>query len=116
MFILSDQSFYSIWEYKFLSNKQDSNLKLGLYDKNNYKYTEDKNLVSNQYTILDSSLFSHSDCGSSPVKTYANKRALLEEKKWHTVDSNQQPLDYNPNAFQTELRRLVYIEWELNFY
>ena len=26
------------------------------------------------------SCFSHSDCGSPPVKTYANKRTLLEEK------------------------------------
>ena len=44
--------------------------------------TKDKNLVSNQYTLLvfDLSRFSHSDSGSSTVKTYANKRTLLEEK------------------------------------
>ena len=39
-------------------------LKLDLYDKTTYKYTQEKNLVSNQYTLFDSSRFSHSDCGS----------------------------------------------------
>ena len=48
--------------------------------KTTYKYTQDKNRVLNQYTLFDSSRFSHSDCGSSPVKTCANKRTLLEEK------------------------------------
>ena len=33
-----------------------------------------------KYTLIDSPRFSHSDCGSSHVKTYANKRTLLEEK------------------------------------
>ena len=33
-----------------------------------------------EYTLYDSSYLSHSVCGSSPVKTYANKRTLLEEK------------------------------------
>ena len=56
-------------------------------------------LVSNQYTLFDSSRFSHSDCGSSTVKTYADKQTLLEEKYWRTVDSNQQPL----NCEQTTL-------------
>ena len=55
-------------------------LKLDLYEKTSYKYTQDKNLVWNQYTLFDSSRFSHSVCGSSPVKTCANKRTLLEEK------------------------------------
>ena len=48
--------------------------------KTTYKYNKDKNLVWNQYTLLDSLRFIHSECGSSPVKTYANKRTLLEEK------------------------------------
>ena len=56
-------------------------LKLDLYDKNNLQ-TKHKNLVWNQYTLFDSSLFSHSDCESSPVKMYmyVNKRTLLEGK------------------------------------
>ena len=48
-----------------------------------YKYTIDKNLVSNQdtlQTVFDSSRFGLSDGGPPPVKTYANQRALLEEK------------------------------------
>ena len=45
-----------------------------------YKYTKDKNLVSNQYTLFDSLRFSQSDSASPPVKTYANIQALLEEK------------------------------------
>ena len=53
------------------------NLKLDPYDKSNLR----KNLVRNQFTPFDSSRFSQSDCESSPVKTYANKRILLEEKK-----------------------------------
>ena len=44
---------------------------------------------------------------SAPVKTYANNQPLLEEKSWHTVGSNQQPLDYSPFAIQTELRRTI---------
>ena len=60
----------------------------------------------NQYTLFDSSRFSHSDCWSSPVM-YANKRTLLEDKEWHTVGSSQQPSDYSPNAFPTELRRKI---------
>ena len=64
---------------------QESNhgswLKLDLYDKNvTYKYAKDKNLVWNQYTLFDSLRFIHSECGSSPVQTCANKRTLLEEK------------------------------------
>ena len=47
----------------------------------------------------------HSDYGFLSVKTYANKRTLLEDKKWWTMGSNQQPLYYSPNAFPTELRR-----------
>ena len=66
-------------------------------------------LVSNQYTctLFDSPRFIYSDCGYSPVKTYANKRTLLEEKKWHTVCSNQLALFYISNAFPTELRREI---------
>ena len=63
-------------------------LKLDLYDLT-YKYTEDKNLVWNHYTLFDSICFSHSNCGSPPLKTYANNRTLLEEKKWRTAGSNQ---------------------------
>ena len=66
-----------------------------------------KTRISNQYTLFDSSRFSHSDCGTSPEKTYVNKRTLLEEKYWRKVGSNQQPLDHRPFAFPTELRRLI---------
>ena len=38
---------------------------------------------------------------------YANRRTLLEEKKWRTVGSNQQPLDSKPNALPTELSREI---------
>ena len=48
--------------------------------KTTYKYTKDKNLVWNQYTLFDSSCFIHSECGSSPAQTCTNKRTLLEEK------------------------------------
>ena len=41
--------------------------------KTTYKQTKDKNLISKQYTLFDLSSFSHSDCGSPSVKTYANK-------------------------------------------
>ena len=61
----------------------------------------------NQYTQFGQSRFSHSDYGSPPVKTYANKRKLLEEKQWRTVGSNQQPLNYRSFALTTELRRLL---------
>ena len=54
-------------------------LKLNLYDINNLKYTKENNLVANQYTVFESLRFSHSDYRYSPVKTYANKRTLLEE-------------------------------------
>ena len=37
-------------------------------------------LSQNQFTCFDLSRFSHSVCGSPTVKTYANKRTLLEEK------------------------------------
>ena len=75
--------------------------------KTTYKYTQDKNLVSNQYTLFYLSRFSHSDCGSSPVKTSANKQTLLEEKEWFTVGSNQQPLGYKSNTFSTGLGGLI---------
>ena len=56
-------------------------LKLDLYDKKTtYKYTKDKTLAWNQYTLFDSLRFNHSNCGFPPVKTYANKQSLLEEK------------------------------------
>ena len=48
--------------------------------KTTYKYTKDKNLAWKQYTLFDSLRFNHSNCGSPPVKTYANKQSLLEEK------------------------------------
>ena len=47
-------------------------LKLDLNDKTTYKYTQDKNPVRHQHTLFDSSRFSHSDCGSSPVKQANN--------------------------------------------
>ena len=71
-----------------------------------YKYTKDKNLVWNQYTLFDSLRFIHSECGSSPVQTCANKRTLLE-KIVFTAGSNQRPLDYKSNAFPTELGGLI---------
>ena len=54
-------------------------LKLDFYVKITYKLTADKNIVSNQYTLFDSTRFSHSDFGYSHVKTYANSWTLLEE-------------------------------------
>ena len=45
-----------------------------------YKQTKVKNIGSIQYTLFNSSRFSDSHCGSSPVKTYANKQMLFEEK------------------------------------
>ena len=47
-------------------------LKLDFYDLN-----KDKNLVSNQYTLFDSSRVSHSDCGSPNLNSYANKQNVL---------------------------------------
>ena len=46
-------------------------LKLNRNDLNKLQiaYDKDKNPVSNQYAVFDSLRFSHSDCGSSPVKT-----------------------------------------------
>ena len=78
-------------------------LKLDLYDKNNVH----KNLVSNQYTLFDSSRFSHSNFGSSPAKTYVHKRTLLEENKAHG-GLNQQPLYNRSIDFPKELRRLIF--------
>ena len=72
-------------------------------------------LVSNQYTLYDLLRFSHSDCGSLPVKTCANKWLLLEEKKWHTLGLSQQPLDYRHFVFPSELRRSIG-RVGLNFY
>ena len=68
-------------------------------------------LISNQYTLFYTSRFSHSDCGSSPVKTYAIKQTLLKEKR-RTVGSTQQPLDYRPFAYRNVGR---YVEWDLTF-
>ena len=68
-------------------------------------YTKDKNIVWNQYTLFDSPRFIHSDCGSSPAKTYAKQSNIAGRK---TVGSNQQLLDYSPNAFLTELCREIY--------
>ena len=42
-----------------------------------YKETNESNIVSNQYTLVDYSRFSHSDCGFSTGKTFANKHALF---------------------------------------
>ena len=75
--------------------------------KTTYKYTKDKNLVWNQYTLFNSSRFIHSECGSSPVQTCDIKRTLLEEKYWFTAGSNQRPLDYKSNAFPIELDGLI---------
>ena len=55
-------------------------LKLHLYDKNNLQITKDKNRVSNQYTLFDSSLFRHFYCGPHIWDVYTSKRTLLEEK------------------------------------
>ena len=49
--------------------------------KTTYKYTKDKNLVWNQYTLFDLSRFIHSDCGSSPVKTMLCQQANIVGRK-----------------------------------
>ena len=54
--------------------------KLNVGDISNLEKNLNAKLVSNQYTLFDSSRFSHSDCGSWAVKTYANNRILLEWK------------------------------------
>ena len=54
----------------------ESKLKFDLVDLNNL-CSKDETLVLNQYTLLDASRISHSDCGSSAVKTYANSGAHL---------------------------------------
>ena len=41
------------------------------------------------FDLFDPLRFSHSNCGSPPVKTYANKQTLLVEKSWRTAGSNQ---------------------------
>ena len=48
--------------------------------KTTYKYTKDKNLVWNQYTLFDSLRFIHSECRSSPVPTCVKKQTSLVEK------------------------------------
>ena len=60
-------------------------------------------LASNQYTLFDSSLFSHFDCGSPTVKTYADKRTLLVEKCRRTARSSQQLLNHRPSPLPTDL-------------
>ena len=59
------------------------------------------------YLIFDILRFSHSSCGSPPVKTYVNKRTLFEEKWLRTEGLNQQSLDPRSNALHTELYSLV---------
>ena len=52
-----------------LAEGQTRHLKLDLYDKTTNKYTKDKNLAWNQYSLFDSLSFNHSNCGSPFVKT-----------------------------------------------
>ena len=46
-----------------------------------YNETKEKNLVSNQYTLFDSSGCSHSDWGSSTVKTMPQANIQFAERK-----------------------------------
>ena len=62
-------------------------------------------------TFFYSLRFSHADCWSA-VKTYANKKTLIEEKYWRTVGSNQ--LSF-PSALPTELLRMIW-RADFNFY
>ena len=48
--------------------------------KTTYKYTKDKNPVSNQYTLFDSSRFSRSDCGSPPCKNICQQANIVGRK------------------------------------
>ena len=75
-----------------------------------------KNLVSNQCSIFDSPRFS-SDCGSSPVKTYANKQILYCWKKYSCAQwartSNLRIIDFSLSKLSYVGR---YAEWNLNWY
>ena len=78
-----------------------------------------KNISSNQYTRLDLLCFMHSDCGTSPVKTYANMlQADIVGRKIVAYrgggGSNRKPFDYLSIAFPTKQHRL-FVDWELNF-
>ena len=55
-------------------------LDITLTIKKTYKWTKDKNLVSNKYTVFCSSHFSYSDCGSSLVKTYYKQANIVGRK------------------------------------
>ena len=56
-------------------------LKADRDDFNNLQKCKHKKLFSSQYTLFDSSRFSHS---YSIVKMHANKRTLLKEKMIHS--------------------------------
>ena len=60
-----------------------------LYDKTTYKYTKDKNLISNQYTKIISSRFSHSDCGPSTVKNVCRQWKIGGRK----IERHSMPTD-----------------------
>ena len=62
----------------------------------------------NQYTLFDSSSFSHYYCGSSAVKIYSNKRQM-EEQTQRIMVSNQQSVDENSDAMQAELFLLMQV-------
>ena len=65
-----------------------------------------KNIVSNKYTLFDLLCFSHSNCGSPPAKSYANKRTFWKKNSGiYTAGSNQLSLDHRSNALHTELYR-----------
>ena len=93
-----------------------SPLKLDLYDKTTYKYTKDKNLVWNQYTLFDSSRFIYSDCRSSPVKMYMP----TSEHCWKKNRGAQWVRTSNLwitglTCYQLSYIR-KYVEWDFNFY
>ena len=66
-------------------------------------------------SLFDSSHFSHSDCGSLPVKTYVNKRTLLEDNS-----GAQWTRTINLWITDVPLSKLSYVgryvEWDFNFY
>ena len=90
--------------------------KLDLCDKTTYKYTKDKNLVWNQYTLFDSSRFIHSDCWSSTVKM------AMPTGEHYWKKNSSAPCARTSNLWIPSLTRSPlsylgrYVEWDLNVY
>ena len=64
--------------------------------------------VSDQYNLLDSSRFSHSNYWSLTVETYDKNGIFLEEKYLPRVGLNQQPLDQSVYALTNGLSQLTH--------